>query len=387
MTFKLPLFLVGATLLSGLAARADVSWQHTGSISANGQTLLTFQFNNSWSGANHRALLKYDATPMADTAAMMGGPSMGDTMAKGSVNFIERLDDDRLILAVPTANTYIDEPYSTLRERTRMNIWEGLNPALGKGEIPELTDVQRDRLGAELRAVLSPFSRRLTRTYFRPLPGRRVISGLNCNGYRYTMLFNTTAKPGGNNWTKITAEWYFADTLPGDDEIVSFTQRANKVKSDGGPPTQSMWLNEYFPVLWQAAPPELHRAIETVTGAPDSANYGFGGTPVALNVTGNIPPVSARAKATTFRFALNLKSRDQTAVAPAVFAGADRPQAPAGRAVFATDQKPDDQDAPASRAEFGQTVRPQTADRPGGSDAQGDAAALSARLPSRLMGA
>ncbi len=319
MTFKSPVLLLGATLLCAAAARADVSWQHSGSISANNRTLLTFQFDNSWSGANHRALLKYDATPMADTSAAMGGPMMGDQMAKGQINFIERLDDDRVILAVPTANTYIDEPYSTLRARTRLNIWEGLNPVLGKGEVPELTDAQRERLGAELRAVVSPFARRLTRTYYRPLPNRRVINGLDSRGYRYTTLFNASGKAGGNNWTHVTAEWWLAEMLPGDDEIVSFTQRANKVKSDGGPPTQSMWLNEYFPVLWQTAPPELHRAIESVTGVEGTQNYGFGGTPAMFTVFGQIPPAKG-GKATTFRFTLNLKNRSQTAVAPAVFA-------------------------------------------------------------------
>ena len=107
---------------------------------------------------------------------------------------------------------------------------------------------------------------------------------------------------GGGNWTRITAEWYLADPLSGDDEIVSFTQRANKLKDEAGPITQSMWLNEYFPVMWQAAPPELHRAIETITGYPGEANYGFQGTPVAFNVTGNIPR-SRRAPARR-RFAL-----------------------------------------------------------------------------------
>ena len=317
---KTPLFLLGATLLTALAARADVSWQHTGSVSVDGRKMVTFDFNNSWSGANHRALLKYDATAMADVSAMMGGPMMTDQMAKGQLSLIERLDDDRLVVAVPSANTYIDEPYSTLKERLRLNIWEGLDASLGKGEIPELTSEQRERLGDELRASLSPFTRRLTRTYFRALPEKRVIKGLNCRGYRYTTLVNTSGNKSGNNWSRFTAEWWLAEVLPGDQEIVDFTQRANKVKAEGGPLSQSMWANEYFPVLWQVAPPELHRALGTLVGYEGADNYGFRGTPAQFFLTGSIPPTKGQGKTNTFRVALELQARHQNAVVPATFA-------------------------------------------------------------------
>ena len=316
---KSPIFLLGATLLSGLAARADVSWQHAGSISANGQTLATFTFGNSWSGANHRALIKYDATKMADMGAMMGGPMATDSMAKGQFSLIERLDDDRLLVAVPAADSYIDEPYSTLKARLRLNIWEGIDPSLSKGEIPELTAVQRERLGHELRASLSPLTRRLTRIYFRALPNRRVIAGLNCRGYRYTTLVNTSGSKTGNGWSRFAAEWWLADALPGDQEIIDFTQRANTIKAQG-PLTQSMWANEYFPVLWQAAPPEVHRALESMIGYEGAQNYGFQGTPTQFVVTGTIPTAKGKAKPSTFRFALDLKARNQNAVAPANFA-------------------------------------------------------------------
>lgn len=315
---KTSFLLVGATLLTGVAARADISWQHSGKVTVNGQKAVTFDFANSWSGANHHAQFQYDATWMADKSAISGGPMMTDEMARNQISFIERLDDDRLVVAIPGIKTYIEEPYSTLKARLRFNIWEGLDPSLNKGEVPELTDMQRERLGHEVRAALSPFTKRLTRIYFRELPNRRTIKGLNCRGYRYTTLVNTSGVKGGQ-WTRMAAEWWLADVLPGDQELIDFTQRANKLKA-AGPLTQSMWANEYLPVIWQVAPPELHRALESMIGAQGSANYGFQGTPAQLFVTVELPPTRyMRSKSENIRFALELKSRDQSAVKPALF--------------------------------------------------------------------
>ena len=258
---------------------------------------------------------------MADDAMMMGAPMADDKTAKNQLTFIERLDDDRLIVAVPGAESYIDEPYSTLKSRMRLNIWEGLDPTLANGPIPELTTEQRERLGREIRASLSPFTRRLTRIYFRPLPRRRTIQGLNCRGYRYTMKINVTGEAKYAQWASVNAEWWLADQLPGDEEITDFTQRANKIKAEGGPLTQSMWANEYFPVLWQAAPPELHRALQSLIGYEGNADYGFQGTPAQFFFTVLAPkkPSAPANNDESFRFALELKSRSTGAVAPALF--------------------------------------------------------------------
>ena len=328
---KSPFLLVAATLVGGVAAmnagaaRADVSWQHSGRISmgsgASSQTLATFDFNNQWSGANHRTFLKYDATGMADESMSMGGPMADDKMAKGELTFIERLDDDRLILSVPAAQSYIDEPYSTLKERLRLNIWEGLDPTLGQGEIPTLTNEQRERLGHEVRASLSPFTQRLTRVFYRQLPNRRTIKGMECKGYRFSYLINTSGMASGGDWARMNAEWWIADTMPGDQEIVDFTQRANKIKADGGPLTQSMWANEYFPVLWQVAPPELHSALRSLIGYEGNSDYGFQGTPAQFFVTFQAPkkPSAMSKGGDTVRFALELKDRSTSGVAPAIF--------------------------------------------------------------------
>ena len=319
------LLVAGALLTGAVAARADVSWQHNGRISvgtgAKSETLATFDFDNSWSGANHRALLKYDATMMADSAMSMGAPMADDKMAQGELTLIERLDDDRLIVAVPSAESYIDEPYSTLKSRMRLNIWEGLDPTLGNEEIPELTSEQRERLGHEIRASLSPFTQRLTRIYYRELPNRRTIKGLECRGYRFTMLVNASAKAQNADWASIQAEWWLAEQLPGDAEILDFTQRANQIKAAGGPLTQSMWANEYFPVLWEVAPPELHRALRSMVGYEGNSDYGFQGTPAQFFVTMQAPkkPSMMNKGGETIRFALELQNRSTGGVAPAIF--------------------------------------------------------------------
>ena len=327
---KSTFLVVAATLAGGVAtvagtAHADVSWQHTGRISmgtgASSETLATFDFNNQWSGANHRTFLQYDATAMADDSMSMGAPMTSDKMAKGELTFIERLDDDRLILAIPAAESYIDEPYSTLKERLRFNIWEGLDPTLGNTEIPELTNEQRERLGHELRASFSPFTQRLTRVFFRELPNRRTIKGLECKGYRFSYLINVSGKAQGADWARLNAEWWLAPTLPGDQEILDFTQRANKIKSEG-PLTQSMWANEYFPVLWQVAPPELHQALRSLIGYEGNSDYGFQGTPAQLFVTLQAPkkPGMMNKGNETVRFALELKDRSTSSVTADTFA-------------------------------------------------------------------
>lgn len=316
--------LVAATLLTGTIAQADVSWQHTGRISmgtgAKAETLATFDFNNQWSGANHRTFLQYDATALADGAMMKGAPMTDDRMSQGELTFIERLDDDRLIVAIPNAESYIDEPYSTLKARLRFNIWEGLDPTLATEEVPELTPEQRARLGHEVRAALSPFARRLTRVFYRELPNRRTIKGLECRGYRFSMLANVSGKAKGAQWARMNAEWWLADTLPGDQEILNFTQRANAIKAQG-PLTQSMWANEYFPVLWEVAPPELHSALRSLIGYEGNANYGFQGTPAQFFVTVHAPqkPGAATKGNEAIRFALELQNRSADGVSPALF--------------------------------------------------------------------
>lgn len=302
-----------------------------------GTPVVSFDFRNQWSGDNHRTSLSIDASKFTST---FGAPPK--TPARAQLAAIERLGDDRLILSsssftegtnVRTAtglpNTYIDEPYSTLRGRLRFNLFEGLDPQLAGELPPELTPAQRQRLGRELRAALQPLTRRLSRQYFRALPNTRIINGLKCRGYRYTTLSNSAAfgramGTGSNaQWTRANAEWWLADEQPGDSEIRAFTTRANALKTAGGPVTVSMWLNEYLPVLWQAAPEETHAALASLIGNSTDSNFGFRGTPVQMFATVSLPPLQQLAVGDV-RFALELKNRHQLPVDESVF------QAPTG---------------------------------------------------------
>ncbi len=313
---KFPLLLA---VLAGLGAatpqaHADVAWNHVGSIKIGKTPLVSFTMQNQWSGADHRVAFSADASKMVGAIA----PS-NTKPARGEVQIIERLDADRLIISSPGNKNYLDEPYQSLKGRLRLNFWEALGSNLNPDTIPELTPVQRQRLGQELRAVLTPFTKKLTRTYFRALPNRRVINGISSRGYRFTSAVNLSGQKKRPEWTRVAAEWWLADGLAGDEEIRTFTQNANRIKGEGGPRTASMWVNEYAPVLWQAAPEEAHRALDSLIGAPASPNYGFRGTPVQFFVTISAPPAMAMGMGGDVKLALELKDRNTNGVAPTIF--------------------------------------------------------------------
>lgn len=306
-------------VLAGLSvatspARADVAWNHVGSIKIGKTPLVSFTMQNQWSGANHRTAFSVDASKMVKTIA----PS-NTQAARGEVQIIERLDSDRLIISSPQSKNYIEEPYQSLKGRLRLNFWEALGSNLSADNIPELTPEQRRRLGQELRAVLTPFTKSVTRTYFRAMPNRRVINGLSSRGYRLTTTVNVSGQKNRPEWVRAAAEWWLADGLAGDEEIRTFTQNANRIKGEGGPRTASMWINEYAPVLWQAAPEEAHRALASLIGAPESRNYGFQGTPVQLFMTISGPPAMAMGMGGDLKFAIELKNRHTLATNSALF--------------------------------------------------------------------
>jgi len=293
-----------ALLCVGGAARADVTWEHTATVSAGGSApLVTFNLRNDWSGQNHRARLSFDATAIAGA---MGGT--GSQPARGTFDVIERLGDDRLVLAVrnPTntgATQYVDEPYSTLQSRLRINFFEVFDPqfAANAEPVPALTDEQRRRLGQELRAYTKPLTDIYSRQYFRALTETRTIGGLTCQGYRYTALSITPKQFGSGQQTtfRVTSEFWIAKNQPGDDEISSFTTKANDLKS--GPQTVSMWLNEAFPILAEAMPEEQQSFIAALIGRKGDPNYGFRGTPAEFSVT-LTPPAEASMGVTDIRF-------------------------------------------------------------------------------------
>lgn len=300
------------------AARADVAWNHVGSVTVGKKPLLSFSMQNQWSGQDHRTAFSLDATKLLNTFA----PSTG-AVARGQVQFIERLGADRLIISSPQAPSYFDEPYKSLKGRLRLNFWEVVGSDLSPNEIPELTPEQRQRLGQEIRAVLTPFTRKISRTYFRALPTKRTINGLESRGFRYTTMSNVAPETKQGQWVRVAAEWWLADGLAGDEEIRTFTQSANQIQ-DEGPQTASMWANEYMPVLWEAAPVEVHQALASLIGTANSTNYGFQGTPVQFFATVSLPPAAGMGVGGDIKFALELKNRHTNPAAPALF------EAPAG---------------------------------------------------------
>lgn len=300
--------------LSGAPARADVTWNHVGSVKLGNSPLVSFSLQNQWSGEKHRAFLSVDATKAMKTMA----PS-NSQLVRGDVQIIERLDDDHLILSSSASKNYIDEPYKSLKGRLRLNFWEALGSNLSADNIPELTPEQRRRFGQEIRALWSPFTKSISRTYFRPIPETRTIGGLSSRGYRYTSMFNASLEKNSPQWVRVTAEWWLADGQAGDEEIRAFTQSANQIKTEGGGATASMWANEYAPILWQAAPEEAHQALASLIGETNSPNYGFKGTPVQFYLTITPPPSAQMSMGGDIRFALELKNRSTSGVSPAVF--------------------------------------------------------------------
>lgn len=297
------------------AARADVAWQHAGDVQVGSRSVFSFNVRNEWSGDRHRAKVFADARAAARLAAEMGASPSPQIPRLSTFSIVERLDDDKILLLVPSQNGFVEEPYSTLAGRLRFDIWPEAAQSLNEEVPPQLSYEQRRRLGRELRSSLRPFTSRLTRTYFRPLPQTRVIEGLTCRGYRYTTLLGMGF---GDPPLRISAEWWIAPPRPEDEVIASFTRRALALRREAGPLTLSMWANETYPIIWQALPQEFHQGLETLVGQPASGNYEFKGTPTQFFVTVTPPPLQQLATG-QIRFRSRLTSRSTEAIAPETF--------------------------------------------------------------------
>ncbi|PQV62746.1 hypothetical protein B1R32_12331 [Abditibacterium utsteinense] len=308
------LAVVASGAASTTSARADVVWNHRGSVKMGSSPLVSFSLRNEWSGEKHRALLGVDASNAVKTIA-----PANTKPAKAEMQIIERLDDDHLIISSPQSKTYFDEPYKSLKGRLRLNFWEALGSDLSAENVPQLTREQRQRLGQELRAVITPLTKNVSRTYFRAIPEKRIIGGLSSRGYRYTSMVNVSTDKKSPQWVRAAAEWWLADGLAGDEEIRSFTQSANQIKLDGGGATASMWANETYPILWEAAPVEAHQALASLIGNFDSPNFGFQGTPVQFFVTFTPPPTAQMGMGGDVRFSLELQNRSTDNVNSAIF--------------------------------------------------------------------
>ncbi|BCM90624.1 hypothetical protein IAD21_02481 [Abditibacteriota bacterium] len=321
-------FIFGALALASFASavHADVTWEHTASVSMGTSKPITlFNIRNDWSGDNHRARISFDVSKMAAAAGNMAGGMSGGPPPSGTVDIIERLGDDRLIFALrnPTntaVTQYLEEPYSTLQSRLRINFFQALDPKFAKDAepVPALTDEQRRRLGQELRAYTKPLTQAVSRQYFRALPEKRVINGLESRGYRYTSMTKVPDSMGSKGqWVRMASELWIASGQSGDDEILSFTKRANELKS--GAPTVSMWINEIMPILAETAPNESQAFIAALIGRKGDANYGFKGTPTQIFLTVSPPPAEQLVTG-EIRLQLNLKRRADAPIPMRAFA-------------------------------------------------------------------
>ena len=87
---------------------------------------------------------------------------------------------------------------------------------------------------------------------------KRTFDGLEGSGYRFTALFTDR----GRNSARFAMEFWLSGPLPGDEEIRTLNRRAAEVLNDPkGYPTTSMWINEFFPVLYETLPEELQQAL------------------------------------------------------------------------------------------------------------------------------
>ena len=159
-----------------------------------------------------------------------------------------------------------------------------------KNPFEPLTQRQRNRLGAEVRSTYRPFIKDNFKAYFRPLTARRNFNGMNARGYRMAWLLNTGDKENPA-WARVKTEWWIADSQEGDELVRTFTDRSRDFVREMGGPTQSMWLNEFYPVMYQMLPQEIHQSVETFMPRMGQPNTGFSGTPLRIYLTVVPPPL------------------------------------------------------------------------------------------------
>lgn len=337
--------------LSAGAAHADLTWEHSGSVSISSmkQPVFKFKLFTNLTPQRSRFMFKYDATSLS--GVMPGGmpkglpgsyPTSGDAMTistlvapapsnaqvkpglegnhlVGSVVLVQRFDDGKFIGYTSLSKQYVNESIKDMMTKYRFDPWKSMAPKLSNNEPPGLTTEQRMRLGAEVRAVIAPFLGRMLKTYFRPLPEKRTFNGVEGQGYRLTMLMNGgNPMQGENDWGRLSAEWWVAGTLPGDEVVAQMREAAIKIMGRDPKSSTSMWLNEMPQVAWAMMPEEFHQALYTLTPRPDAPvdsdefKRAYMPLHMAMTIT---PPPSMRAKTggkdETLRMEMNLVRRGE----------------------------------------------------------------------------
>jgi hypothetical protein len=339
--------------------RADLAWEHSGSIrmGQRPKELFTFKLYNHWTPQRHRVLLKY---ALKDTSAlnrlaqsdqnfsasalmptsMTGAPLMsspltaspwkrlapvmmqqmpGSVKPYGGIGFVQRLDDDRVLAYDSQSNGYFEEGRTSLFQRLYFDPWKKLAPELSTGATPELTTEQRHRLLDEIRALSAPLRKRIERIYFRQLDGTRNFDGITARGYRLTQMNNIGGvRKNQAQWMTTTMEWWIADAGQDEAAVQQFREGARKIQEGRGWPTNSMWINEYFRMASTPRAPEWRAALRTFHPTDDSSTAALEVTPIYMAMTVTPPPL-ARAEIGSVRFDVQLTKRSTETIAENVF--------------------------------------------------------------------
>lgn len=349
----------GGVLCAAHGARADLSWEHTGTVrvSTMKQPVFKFKMYNSWTANRYRVLLKYSVHgPAADMMQMMkpdametfaplsaltprglvpmktspvllaqasknkedAPPSLDKVTNFGGLALIRRTDDDRFIAYDSQTNRFIDEPARALLQRLRFNPWKALAPELARQAPPSFTDEQRARLVAEIRALTAPIRRRMMKVYFRRLATQRTFNGIPGHGYRLTQLNNLGGIRRGQQWVRTSIEWWLSDTQPGDEVVSQFREALHTQRQGLETPTASMWINEYFALAGYTGDETWREALETFKPRSSDAPGAFGPTPLQMSVSVALPPLQ-RAAIGDIRFDLALTRRSTDTLPNSVF--------------------------------------------------------------------
>lgn len=337
------LFAVAAAALGAKTARADVTWEHIGTLQSSfkpAQPLMQVKMYNTWTTQRHRLLLNYAFAPsVAKRAGQMerGMPSMpkipmlqsqklqslmpsdvAPPKLFGSVGFIQRLDDDRVLAYESQTKMMVSEKRLALMQRLRFNPWKKLAPELANEAAPQLTNEQRTRLQAELGALTSPIRKRISKVYFRQLPGTRTYGTQIGNGYRLTQLVNAGGIKKNQSWMRIVTEWWIAPESANDADITAFHAQTQRDRKALGGVTNSMWINEYIALSAIPTDPILRAAWSSLQIPADAPAGAFRGTPLLLTSKITLPPLQ-RAQMGDILFTLRLAKRNEDTLANTVF--------------------------------------------------------------------
>ena len=354
------LLLASAVAALGLAssAHADLGWEHVGELrfSTSKTPVMRFKMYNSWTPSRHRVLVSYafhnipgftmprstmetlapmlplesalnfsGAEPVAPmlralTAAQKKASTRAAAPDKiqnfGTVGFVQRTDDDRVLAYESQTKKFVSEPRRELLRRTTFDPFKTLDPSLSQQAPPEFTPEQRKRLASEVGAFTKPLREKIQKLYFRELPQMRTIQGLRGRGYRLTQLTNT----GGQKhpqWMRVNLEWWIASEGAGDETVRMFRAASRKNLEGIAWPTTSMWLREYIKMSQEPIDPITRRALNTFmpNGKDDG---GLNVTPLKVSMKISLPPLQ-RAQTGDISFDLNLTNRYTDPIPDRVF--------------------------------------------------------------------